>query len=271
MSQSPLTGPYNATEYLGTTPWFPQGIVTDPNTTGIKYLYDASTSPAAVGSLLVLGSADTWAQSSVTGASYAPNTFGIVTVAATGVGAQATLQTGGMVNATCTTQSVALAAGSPLISDGSGYLTTPSPSIAPSSATATAQVTGSSTVTYLAYARNAYTLDSVASSGITTTTAPATITSGNPIAVAGTVPAGTTSVIIVRSAGGASQGVIGQASVAPGQTKFNFLDWGQAAGAATYTPNATPSFVPGQLLGFSLGALAGSSAATSVSVLIAGR
>jgi hypothetical protein len=275
LSTQVVSLPNNVTEYLGTLPYFPNGFITGTGTSAgtNKVIIDATAStPAPLGALVTIGGTGTWAESTSLGASLPPGNYGIITVPATAVNGQATIVTSGIVNALCTTGSNAIAAGSLLIADGSGGLTTPSPSIAPSACTATAQVTGSSTVTYQLYARNAYGLDSVAITGVTTTTGPTTISAADPIIINGTVPAGTTSVVVVRSAGGASQGVIGTANVAPGQTSFNHLDYGAAATAATYTRNtATPTFGPGQVLAVSQGALNASTATeTLVSVLLGG-
>ena len=270
MSQIPPVQ-YDVTDILGTLPYFPNGfVVGSAASSSAIYVTDGTlTTPGPIGALLT-NTTGTWSESTVSGAALPSGAFGIVKTAAPSVGGQASIVSRGIVNALCTTGSVAITGGSPLVADGLGGLTTPSPSAAPSSATATAQVTGAATVTYLAYARNAYGLDSIASAAITTTTGPTTISAASPIVVSGTVPVGTTSVIIVRSVGGATQGVIGASSVAPGQTKFNFLDVGVPSTSATYTPNATATIGAG-LLGIAIGTLAANTATeTLVSVNLGG-
>lgn len=256
---------------LGPVPLFSTGYTTDQFGAWYKTVVDSTAStPAASGALVVFGGS-TWAQSAAANQTVPFGAYGVVSVASPAQGGAAVLQVRGKVNALCTTGSVAIAAGSLLVADGSGNLTVPAPPTAPTSGTATPQgTTGATTVTYSLYARGAYSLDSAALTGVTTATANATLSPANSILIAATVPAGTTDVVVVRTAGGAAQGVISRGLVAYGQTKFSFVDPGYTAGAATYTANTTPSYPAGSVLAVSLAALTASSTATSTSVYLQG-
>lgn len=259
----------DVTDILGNQPYFANGIFQEKSGIIYKYVLDAtSTTPAAAGKLLVYStSAGTWAQSAAAAAAIEPfYGYGIVTTAAAAQGGQATIQVQGAVNAYCTTGATAIAVGSFLVADGSGNLTTPIALAAPSSGSATPFGTaGSSTVSYALYARNAVGLDSSASSTISATTANATLSATNGIHVAATIPAGTTQVVVVRTAGGPSQGVLGVFSpVSAAATSFDFYDLGQAAGGSYAAPSA-PNFGSNSVLAISLGTLA---ASTSTAALV---
>ena len=256
---------------LGPVPLFNTGFATDQYGNWYKQIVDSTaTTPAVAGNLVAFGgSSANWLLNATANASYAAGQYGIVYTAAAAQGGAAVVQVRGNASALCTTTSVAIAKGSLLVADGAGNLTVPAPVATPSSGSATPQgTTGSTTVSYKLYARNQYNLDSATSATITTTSANATLSPANSVLVTATVPTGTTSVIVVRSAGGAAQGVIGQYPVPPGQTNFNFLDIGYVAGAATYTPNATPVYPAGTVLAVAQGALTTSSSATAVSVFL---
>jgi hypothetical protein len=275
MSPPGLTQPQSAgygdvTDTLGTHPYFANGYQTDQFGTWLKPVSDGTSgAPAALGKFLVYGSAG-WVQSAIAGATLPLGAYGAVATAAAAVNGTATIVARGVAPVYCTTGSVAIAAGSELIADGSGNLTVPTPSGTPSSGSATPTSTASpaATVSYKLYARNAYALDSATSATISATST--TLSGAAPVSVTATVPAGTTRVVVVRSAGGPSQGVIGYAEVAPGNTVVNFLDFGQVAGAASYTANTVPVFPAGQVLGVAQAALTTSQSATLVNVLIGG-
>lgn len=264
----------DTTPTLGSIPLFPTGYASDQYGNWYKQITDSTaTTPAAAGVLEVFGqTAATWASSATAGQAAAPGQYGVIYTAAAAQGGAALIQVRGNANALCTTGSVAIGVGNALIADGTGNLTVPAPSVHPTAGTATPQgTTGAATVTYQTYARNSYKLDSPASANITTSTANATLSPANSVLLSGNVPAGTTEVIVVRTVGGASQGVIGRAFVAPGNTVYSYLDVGYAAGAGSYTGNTAPSFQPGQVLATSTGTLAASTAsATSCPVFLGG-
>lgn len=263
----------DVTDILGVQPYFPNGIFQGGYNAIQEYVTDStSTTPAAVGKLLAYSpTAGTWAQNTTAALPYEPfYGYGIVTVAATAQGGTATIQAQGIVNALCTTGNAAIAKGSFLVSDASGNLTTPVTLAAPSSGSATPfGTTGSTTVTYNLYARNAVGLDSSSSGSVTTSTANATLSATNGIHVAATIPAGTTQVVVVRTVGGASQGIIGIVNVpTSGSTAVDFYDFGQA-GQGSYAAPSTPVFGSNAILAISLGTLAASTGtATSVPVWV---
>lgn len=173
----------------------------------------------------------------------------------------------GSCQALCTTGANAIAVGSLLVADGAGNLTTPSGgATAPSGVTAVPYgTTGAATVSYQVYARSAFGLDSAASTTATSTTSNATLSVANGNTVAGTIPAGTSQVVIVRTAGGPSQGIVAVLNVPTTATAFTFYDQGQAAGGAYAAPGALTAtnaagIPPGVILGIAKGTLAASTA-----------
>jgi hypothetical protein len=271
------TNPGDSSVILGANPSFMNGYWTNANGDWYKSVLDSTAStPAAQGKLEVFkASTTTWLQSAVANTALPMGQYGIVATPALTAGgtANAYVAVRGVINALCTTSSApAIAAGSLLVSDGSGNLTTPATLAAPSSGAATPfGTTGAATVTYLLYARNLVGLDSAASSAVTTTTANATITTVNGVHVAATIPAGTYQVVIARSAGGPSQGVLAIVNVSPSATAIDFYDVGQAGQFTYAAPTVPVAQIPGAVLAVSEGALAAStSTPTSVSVFVGG-
>jgi hypothetical protein len=177
----------------------------------------------------------------------------------------------GACQAFCTTGATAIAVGTPLVADGAGNLTAGAGlGTAPSALTAVPYGTpGAATVSYQAYARNSAGLDSAVSNTGTSTTSNATLSNANGNTVAGTIPVGTSQVVIVRTAGGPSQGQIQVINVATNATSFSFTDTGIAAGAAYVAPTV-PTYAPGVVLAISKGTLIASQSATLVLVQMGG-
>jgi hypothetical protein len=264
---APILGT-DVSDILSQTPYFSSGFRTDQYSRLDKQITDSTaTTPAALGTLVIYNGT-IWQQSAAANVALPALSYGFVTAPAATQGGLALIQSRGAVQALVTTGSLALPAGACLVADGSGNLKYPDISAVPSSGSATPQgTTGAATVTYLLYDRNQFGVDSGASAAVTTTTANATLSPANSVRVDATVPALAQSVIVVRSAGGPSQGVIASVPLPPGAgTQFSFLDVGYTAGAATYTRNTTPSFAPGTCLAMSQATLA---ASTSTAALVA--
>lgn len=174
----------------------------------------------------------------------------------------------GAATALCTTGAVGISPGTPLVADGAGNLTAATGSAtAPTIGTITTFGTsGAATVSYIAYDRNSFGLDSAASTQVSVTTANATLSPTNGNIVPITIPAGSSSVVVVRSVGGATQGVVGIVAVPPGATSVTFVDQGQAAGGA-YAAPTSGTFANGVVLAISKGTLAASTA-TPTAVLV---
>jgi hypothetical protein len=160
-------------------------------------------------------------------------------------GEQLAIVQDGYVNALCVTGATAIAPGTLLTADGAGNLTAFNPPAAAPTPTATPfGTTGAANVSYKLAAVSFDGVVSALGSAGSASTANATISGTNGVLVAWTPVADAAYYIIVRTVGGAAQGVIG---TAPGNST-SFVDAGQGVvpntSATVFVPTLTAPSAP---------------------------